>query len=440
MQKFVSFIFLTYLAVIAQAQTYYFPPLTGTTWETTSPQSLGWCTDKTDSLYNYLESTQTKAFIVLKNGRIVLEKYFGSFTRDSSWYWASAGKTLTAFTVGIAQQEGLLKLRDTSSKYLGKGWTSAPLSKEDKITVRHQLTMTSGLRDGAPDNDCTLPSCLVYTADAGTRWAYHNAPYTLLDKVIESATGQTLNTYINTKIRAKTGMTGLFIKVDYNNVFFSTARSMARFGLLMLNKGTWNTTPVLSDTAYFNQMTNSSQSINPSYGYLTWLNGKSSLMVPQSQITFPTSLSPDAPRDMYAALGKNGQIINVVPQQGLVVIRMGNNPDNLLVPFTYNNEIWKRLNPVICTKTSTAEKGSDRSDVAAVVVYPNPFGSDLTIAFGNNNVNATLKVVNALGQVIKAEKINSTTLQLSCADLPKGLYWIHIENGNNKWVKKVIKR
>lgn len=234
-------------------------------------------------------------------------------------------------------------------------------------------------------------------------------------------------------------MTGLFIKVDYNNVFFSTARSMARFGLLMLNKGTWNTTPVLSDTAYFNQMTNSSQSLNLSYGYLTWLNGKSSLMVPQSQITFPTSLSPDAPRDMYAALGKNGQIINVVPQQGLVVIRMGNNPDNLLVPFTYNNEIWKRLNPVICTKTSTTEKGSDRSDAAAVVVYPNPFGSDLTIDFGNNNVSATLKVVNALGQVIKTEKINNTTLQLPCADLPKGVYWIHIENGNNKWVKKVIK-
>ncbi|MEZ5069123.1 MAG: hypothetical protein R2847_11860 [Bacteroidia bacterium] len=38
--------------------------------------------------------------------------------------------------------------------------------------------MTSGLDDGVPDNHCTYDSCLVYLADAGTRWAYHNAPYT----------------------------------------------------------------------------------------------------------------------------------------------------------------------------------------------------------------------------------------------------------------------
>ena len=185
----IPFIFAT---VLAQSQNYYFPPTTGTTWETVTPQSLGWCTDKTDSLYNYLESTNSKAFIVLKNGRIVLEKYFGTFTRDSSWYWASAGKTLTGFTVGIAQQEGFLKIQDTTSKYLGRGWTTAPLSKEDKITIRNQLTMTTGLDDGVADVSCTLPSCLQYKADAGTRWAYHNAPYTLLDKVIEAATGSTL--------------------------------------------------------------------------------------------------------------------------------------------------------------------------------------------------------------------------------------------------------
>ena len=421
----------------ANAQTYYFPPLTGTTWEMTPPQSLGWCTENTDSLYKYLETTNTKAFIVLKNGRIVLEKYFGTFTRDSSWYWASAGKTLTAFTVGIAQEEGLLKIQDTTSKYLGKGWTSAPLSKEDKITIRHQLTMTSGLRDGAPDNDCTLPECLVYTADAGTRWAYHNAAYTLLDKVVESASGQTLNSYINTKIRAKTGMTGLFLKIDYNNVFFSTPRSMARFGLLLLNKGKWQTTAVLSDTAYLRQMTNSSQSINPSYGYLTWLNGKSALMVPQSQIVLPTSVSPNAPADMYAALGKNGQLINVVPSQGLVVIRMGNNPDNLLVPFTYNNEVWKRLNLVICNKTATVEKPANTEGVS---VYPNPFTSHLSFEFKEGVFNGKIWVINSLGQIIKIGTINGKTIILSYGDLSAGVYFLHFDNGKERWVKKVIKQ
>ncbi|MFN9108716.1 MAG: serine hydrolase, partial [Bacteroidota bacterium] len=76
-----------------QAQDLYFPPLNpSAAWETINPASLGWCTDKINALYDYLNQQQTKGFIVLKDGRIVLEKYFGTFTQDSAWYWASAGK------------------------------------------------------------------------------------------------------------------------------------------------------------------------------------------------------------------------------------------------------------------------------------------------------------------------------------------------------------
>src|SRR5690606_4649220 len=209
----------------------------------------------------YLESKNTKSFIVLKDGKIVIEKYFGTFTQDSLWYWASAGKTLTAFMVGIAQQENYLSINDTTSKYLGQGWTNCTTSQEEKITIRNQLTMTTGLDDGVPDNHCTLDTCLNYIADAGTRWAYHNAPYTLLDEVIASATGQTLNAYTNQKLKIPTGITGTFAPSGYNNVFISKARSMARFGLLILNKGNWNGNPIMTDTTYFNQMVNTSQSL-----------------------------------------------------------------------------------------------------------------------------------------------------------------------------------
>ena len=68
---------------------------------------------------------------------IVLEKYFGTHTPSSVWYWASAGKTLTALAVGIAQQESYLNIHDTTSSYLGNGWTSMPLSQEQKITIKH---------------------------------------------------------------------------------------------------------------------------------------------------------------------------------------------------------------------------------------------------------------------------------------------------------------
>ena len=330
------------------AETLYFPPVSSGDWQTTAPASLGWNETALNNLYTYLDSKDTKAFIILKNGKIVTEKYFGTFTADSLWYWASAGKTMTAFLVGIAQQEGLVDINKPSSQYLGTGWTSAPADKEKNITVKNQLTMTTGLDDAVADPDCTLPECLVYKADAGTRWAYHNAAYTILDKVIENASGLSYNAYFQQKIKDKIGMNGLWIKVpNSNNVFYSNARSMARFGLLLLNKGAWDNTAILSDSNYFNSQVNTSQNLNPGYGYLTWLNGKSSFMVPTSQLVLPGSLIPNAPADMYAALGKNDQKIYVVPSQKLVVIRMGNAAGGLQAVSGFDDEVWGKLKEII---------------------------------------------------------------------------------------------
>jgi CubicO group peptidase (beta-lactamase class C family) len=436
MNKITYILLFSLISVKAKAQNYYFPPLTGTTWETTTPQSLGWCSNKIDTLYNFLNNTNTKAFIVLKNGRIVLEKYYGTFTQDSAWYWASAGKTLTGFTIGIAQQEGLLKIQDTTSKYLGKGWSSLSVAQEDKITIRNQLTMTTGLDDGVADSDCTLPACLKYKADPNMRWAYHNAPYTLLDKVVETATGSTFNAYVQNKIRSKIGMVGAFLKSGYNNAHYSTARGMARFGLLLLNKGKWDATPVLTDTTYFRQMTNTSQNINPSYGYLTWLNGKSTLMVPGSQVMYATSATPNAPAEMFAAMGKNGQLINIIPSQGLVVIRMGNNPDNSLVPFTYCNDIWKLLNLVICNPSTSVVNTLDTEGVS---VYPNPSSEKLFIRFEKEYAHGKLTLINQLGQVLKHKSINGQNEELSISDVSNGVYWLNIQGENGNWVKKIVK-
>jgi len=199
MKKLFTILAFFLFVVTARAQSLYFPPATGNTWDTVSPASLGWCQDKIDTLIDYLQTSNSKAFIVLKDGKIAIEHYFGTFTADSVWYWASAGKSLTGFTVGLVHQSGVLQLNDLTSQYLGPGWTSETPTQENLITIRHQLTMTTGLDDGVPDNACTSVSCLQYLADAGTRWAYHNAPYTLLDTVIRVATGQTLNTYVAQK-------------------------------------------------------------------------------------------------------------------------------------------------------------------------------------------------------------------------------------------------
>jgi CubicO group peptidase (beta-lactamase class C family) len=66
------------------------------------------------------------------------------------------------------------------------------------------------------DLDCTEPECLKYKADAGTQWFYHNAPYTLLDKVVTNATGKNYNLYFAEKIKALTGMNGAWFKLGFN--------------------------------------------------------------------------------------------------------------------------------------------------------------------------------------------------------------------------------
>lgn len=417
------------VTINGKGQSLYFPPLVGNTWDTISPASLGWCANYLDTLDNLLAQKNTKAIIILKDGKIAHETYFGTFTVDSNWYWASAGKTLTGFCVGLAQEQNYLSINDSTSQYLGAGWTSELPAQESLITVRNQITMTSGLDDGVTNSDCTLPSCLQYLADAGTRWAYHNAPYTLLESVIDSATGN-YNTFFNTQLRNKIGMNGFWFNSGYNHVYYSKPRSMARFGLLMLNKGIWNTDTVMHDTAYFNQMINTSQNLNLSYGYLWWLNGKASFMLPQSQLVFPSPLIPNAPADMYCALGKNDQKIHVVPSQNLVIIRMGNAADSAnLVPITLDYQMWEVLNKVFCNTTSVLENATH-----ATTVFPNPFTSELTIDFKNIGVKQIVTVYDVLGKSWYMQKV-SEKQTIDTSNWPVGVYII--KQGNQQF--KVVK-
>ncbi|MBC7845482.1 MAG: serine hydrolase [Flavobacterium sp.] len=324
------------------SESIYFPPLTGDVWETKSIANLGWKQTAVQPLLDYLELKHSKGFIILVNGRIVMENYFNGHTATTPWYWASAGKTLTATMTGIAQQEGLININNKVSDYIGTGWTSMPLAKENLITNKHLLSMTSGIEDIVNGDDVT-PAKLTYKADAGTRWAYHNV-YVKLQDVIAQASGQSWTNYFNAKLRDKIGMTGAWIQDGNNSVYWSTTRSMARFGLLMLNKGKWENTTILNE-AYFNEATNTSQNINLGYGYLWWLNGKSSYHLPQSQLQLSGSIIPSGPNDMFMALGKNDQKIYVIPSKKMVVIRMGDAADSVNLALSdFDDVLWQKIN------------------------------------------------------------------------------------------------
>jgi CubicO group peptidase (beta-lactamase class C family) len=405
-----------------RTQGLYFPPFSQSAqWDTVSPASMGWCVEKIAPLYDFLQQENTKGFLVLKDGKIALEKYFGTFDKDSLWYWASAGKTVISFLVGRAQEDGYLFVSDTSSKYLGPGWTSCTPSQEEKITIRNQLTMTSGLDDGVPDNHCTIDTCLQYLADPGTRWAYHNAPYTMLEKVLANATGQSVNLLTQINLRNKTGLTGLWVKVDYDNLFFSSVRSMARFGLLIQNRCVWNSDTLIKDTSYVNQMLSTSQAFNNSYGYLWWLNGKSSYMLPTVQIIFPGFIAPNAPADMVSGLGKNGQIVSVSKSKGIVVVRMGNQPNSpgSEIANQLCDQIWQKLNEVICNSNAVQEidPGPDR-----LRIYPNPAQQSFTVDLQQNSFS--LVVTDLAGRIMTEKSSVSGKIEIDSRNFSQGIYFV----------------
>jgi CubicO group peptidase (beta-lactamase class C family) len=322
----------------------YFPPLNSDNWETKTVSELNWNEAQLQPLLDFLEEKNSKSFMILHEGKIVVEAYFDGHTSTSPWYWASAGKTLTTAITGIAQEEGLLTINDKVSDYIGTGWTSSPLDKENLITCKNLLSMNSGLDNGLGD-DISV-SNLQYLANAGERWAYHNV-YVKLQDVIAEASNQNWSNYFNSKLKDRIGMTGAWIQTGDFNVYWSTARSMARFGLITFADGKWENEQIIPET-YLEDAINTSQNLNESYGYMWWLNGKSTYKLPQSQIEFNGTLVSNAPSDMYAALGKNDQKIYVIPSKKLVIIRMGNSANNENFGLSdFDNQLWLRINALI---------------------------------------------------------------------------------------------
>jgi CubicO group peptidase (beta-lactamase class C family) len=410
---------------IRAQNTLYFPPFNGN-WATLDPATQGFCQERIDSLYQFLADTDTKAFVLLKDGRIVLEHYVGTYTQDSFWYWASAGKSLTAFLAGMAKEEGILDLDAPTSTYLGNGWTTCPAEKELLITPRHQLKMTSGLDDNVPDDNCATPSCLTYIADAGTRWAYHNAAYRLIHDVIEEASGVSIQQYTKTRLADPIGMRGIW----FNHIQYGRARDMARFGLLMLANGVWNGDTLLHDADYLYQMTHPSQDLNESYGYLWWLNGQNSFMVPSLQFVFNAPLIPNAPSDMYAALGKNDQKIHVVPSKGWVVVRQGNSGNPSPVPIVFDNELWSYLNQLECTSSSTAVNSLQPVRVLSTVSEQ---GWQLLGAEHAQFV----RLLSSDGTLIETLDKNATIIPN--AHLPTGIYLLQVAYERGSQTFKLIK-
>ena len=326
--------------------TLYFPSINSSEWETISAEDLNWNTEAINELLAFVEEKNSESFIILKNGKIVVEWYGNGADASSNHTWNSASKTLATYTIGIAQEESLLDINDSSQDYLGEGWSSMTTEQENNITIRHHLTMTTGVDYNENNATCTDPECLIFLNDPGTFWYYDTGAYTLTHRIIEGASGQEFKTYFNEKLRDKIGMQGAWFNLLDFEIFASNARSMARYGLLCLNKGKWDDNQIISES-FFNEMTSTSQDLNKAYGYFWWLNGKESYRLPSTALEFNGSLIPSAPTDLIASLGKDDQKIYIVPSENLVIVRMGDSADtSQFGPSGFDTELWEKITAV----------------------------------------------------------------------------------------------
>ena len=344
--------------------TLYFPPVTGP-WEHVDPTAVGWERDRLHDVLAYVRDQRSSGLVILHGGRILAEAYWDVPRKDGSGYAnmadapmpdgsvvedvASVQKSVVSFLVGVARGQGLLNLEDSVSTHLGAGWSNTSLQHETAIQLRHLLSMTSGL---ATD--------LSYQQAPGEKWMYNTNAYSQLVPVLEAATGLSVDASTSQWLTAPTGMTRSSWEprrwvrpgADANRVGFrTTARDLARLGILVQSGGRWNGQDLLGDSTFLTESLRPSQDLNPSYGLLWWLNGGSRVLgrwvssgAPRptgsavAEEPFLGMLIPTAPDDLVAAQGALGRKLYIVPSLDLIVTRLGDRPET-----AFNAELWRRV-------------------------------------------------------------------------------------------------
>ena len=186
----------------------------------------------------------------------------------------------------------------------------------------------------------------------------------------------------------------------------------------------------LYDNDYFQSMTTPSQELNEAYGYLTWLNSGDTFMIPSTEFIFPGNIMPNAPAEVYSAQGKNGQILNVVPSQGLVVVRMGDlAAEDGLISIMFNNSIWEYINDLECDPMSVQEISTDQ-----ITIYPNPTSSIVNIetAFDSEFSVAIMDRTGRLALEVKNQ------YELDVSGLSAGIYALQITSGTEVYSHKLV--
>ncbi len=334
----------------AQQDALYFPPTNGD-WETVAPASVGWDAGALDAALAVAGERDSTGVVVLHNGRIMAERYWeapevaayelflqgydeaGRAIEDV----ASAQKSVVATLAGMAQERGFLNLADSVSEHLGAGWSEASIEQEQAITLQHLLSMTSGL---ATD--------FSFETEPDFKWLYNTPVYHVAMRVLMTATGLDRNGLTVGWISEPLGMQNTawtprpWADAAIATGLSTTARDLARFGLMIQAGGQWAGQTIIADTDFLKAMQSPSQSLNPAYGLLWWLNGQEFARdsgANAARIDGP--LIPAAPADLVAMQGAGDRKLYLVPSLELVITRLGYT--GAADGVSFNEAFWSAL-------------------------------------------------------------------------------------------------
>jgi CubicO group peptidase (beta-lactamase class C family) len=256
------------------------------------------------------QRTGADACLVIHHGRIVQEWYSRAYS--TPMYGMSTTKSVAGLLVGMLIDDGRIKSMDATVCDFIVTWCTGVRSK---VTVRHLLSMTSGLpmmRDSSvgfvKDKNAYVTS-LTPTTEPGSTWAYSNEGAQLLSPLLDRAAGEPIQDYARRRLFEPLGMKNTRLHVYPEHAWTyadmeTTARDFARIGILMLQQGVWNGRQVVSRD-WLRKSTQPSQSLNPRYGLLWWI---------------------DPEIKGYAAHGHLDTALHVIPDLDLVVVRMQSKP------------------------------------------------------------------------------------------------------------------
>ena len=279
---------------------------------------------------SYGQGTVTLATIVIKDGKLVAEQYRPGFGERTGYRTWSTAKSITATLMGIAQHKGILDVAETAAI---PEWQYFQDPRQ-AITLTHLLQMSSGLRSAGAGTGALyfggqdVVSTITQTeleAEPGTRWKYANADTLLLLHALRARLDDDY-TYLRfpyDELLHKIGMFDTRFEMDYQGSYigssqtYTTARDLARFGLLYLNDGVWQGERLLpegwSDFVAASAPALPREDGRQGYGAQFWLLDR----------------LPGVPKGTYTTAGNKGQFSTIVPKENMVIVRTGVDPNGI---------------------------------------------------------------------------------------------------------------